>query len=220
MLYLISLALAAAQPAAPFQIGVTAPALQTSVGNPATFDLGGFRLGMSEADVEAVMKARGMKVQRAMRVTTFEDNVRGLVNVRGGQLAMRGGSVLGEADLNDGKGGRVMLRFLAWPDGARVRSIAYLPPAGTDPTGWRSLLTGKYGPAASDSVSVDSNELHARWCGRARCVGVFGAFALSADVGPDGGVIALSQPDGTGDRLKVLVEAEAARRGPRGTPAL
>jgi hypothetical protein len=94
MLYLISLALAAAQPATAVQIGITAPAPQTITGNPATFDLGGFRLGMSEADVDAVTKARGMKVQRAMRVTTFEDNVRGLV--RGSQLAMKGGSVRGK----------------------------------------------------------------------------------------------------------------------------
>jgi hypothetical protein len=220
MMYLMALALVAAQPAAAAQIGANAAAVQTMKGSPATFDLAGFRLGMTEAEAERVLKDRGMTVRRRTRAKTFEDQVRTLVNIRGGRLALKGGSVLDNADIDDGKGGRIMIRMFGWPDGARIRGITYLVPAGTDPAAWRTLLVGKYGPPSRDSGSIDGEGLHARWCGQAACLGEGGVFRLSADVDARGGTITLSQPEGTARRVSELVEQEASKRGPRGAPAL
>lgn len=219
MMHLLAFALAAAQTASAGQTGVTSAAGETVKGQPVTFDLSGFRLGMSESDVERVMRERGMKVVRRLRTKTFEDVVRGLVNVRGGHLTMEGGSVLDSAELDDGKGGRVMLRLLAWPDGARVREVTYLPPAGTDAAPWRSLLVGRFGEPSRDSGAIGSEGLHAVWCGQANCSGEGGRFRLVADVNVRGGSIALAQPEGTAQRLSALVEQEAAKAPSGHAPA-
>ena len=220
MMHILALALMAAQPASAGQIGVRASAPQTIKGNPATFDLAGFRLGMTEAEVERNLKERGMTVRRGTRAETFDDRVRKLVNLRGGRLSLTGGSVLDDAVIEDGKGGKVMIRMLGWPDGARIRSVTYLPPVGTDPGAWRSLLVGKYGAPARDSDSIDGEGLHARWCGQAACLGEGGVFRLGADVGSRGGQIVLSQPEGTAAKVTALIEQEASRRGPHDRPAL
>lgn len=112
-----------------------------------------------------------------------------------------------------------MIRMLAWPDGARIASIAYLSPAGTEPGAWKRLLVGKYGAYSSDTGQVDGEGLHLRWCGRAACIGEGGLFRLVADAGARGGQITLSQPEGTSGRLTELVGADAARRGTRGAPS-
>lgn len=220
MIDLMAIVLLAAQPSAAGQIGVDAVATQTTKGMPASFDLAGFRLGMTETDVEKVLKDRGMTVRRRTRVDTFEDRVRKAVNLRGGRLPLKGGSVLDNADIDDGKGGRISIYMFGWPDGARVRGIAYRVPAGTEPAAWRTLLVGKYGLPSKDSDSIDGENLHAGWCGQAACLGEGGVFRLSADVNGRGGTITLSQPEGTARRVTALVEQEAAKRGPRGTPAL
>lgn len=220
MMHLMALAIAAAQPAAAGRIGVDAVATMTTKGSPATFDLAGFRLGMTEVEAERVLKELGMTVRRRTRAVTFEDRVRQAVNLRGGRLPLKGGSVLDDADIDDGRGGRIMIRMFGWPDGARIRSITYFVPAGTDNAAWRTLLVGKYGPPAKDSDSIDGEGLHAQWCGRTACLGEGGVFRLSADVNARGGTIALSQPEGTASRVSDLVDVEATKRSPRGTPML
>jgi hypothetical protein len=220
MMHILALVLAAAQPVPTGQIGVRAAATQSIKGSPATFDLAGFRLGMTEAEVERTLKERGMTVRRGTRAETFEDRVRKLVNLRGGRMPLKGGSVLDDAAIEDGKGGKVMIRMLGWPDGARIRSVTYLPPVGTDPGAWRSLLVGEYGAPARDSDSIDGEGLHARWCGQAACLGEGGVFRLGADVGSRGGQIVLSQPEGTAAKVTALIEQEASRRGPHDRPAL
>lgn len=219
MLHIIALALAAAPAVNISEVGVTRAASVTEQNKPATFELAGFRLGMSEAEVEGVVKSRGLKVKRALRVTGFEDQVRGLIRARDGRAPETGGSVLGEVEFDDMKGGRVLLKLLAWPDAARISAITYLPPRGTDAHEWRRLLSQKYGPAADSGGSIDSEGLHARWCGHASCSGAFAAFVLSADVGQDGGSVQLRQPDGTNSRRTKLIEAQAGERGPRSTPS-
>lgn len=220
MKHVMALILATMQPASAGQIGVDAAAGQTTKGVPATFDLAGFRLGMTEAEAEQVVKARGMTVTRRSRTNTFEDRVRKLVNLRGGRLPMKGGSVLESADIDDGKGGKLMIRMFAWPDGARIRSVTYLPPGGTDPVAWRALLVAKYGNPARDGDDINADELRATWCGRLECIIGGKAFSLGASVGLRGGSIALSQPEGTSSKLTKLVEQEALKHGPQGAPAL
>jgi len=212
MMHLMTLALVAAQTTASAQTGVTRAAPATAKGEPATFDLAGFRLGMSEEEVDQVIRTRGLTVRRSSRATTFEDTVRGLVNVRGGRLEMHGGSVLDTVDLDDGKGGKVMLRMLGWPVGARVRSVAFLPPAGTEPAAWRSLLIERFGAPGRDSDTTNSEGVHLTWCGKATCSGEGAEFRLTADVNALGGQIVLSQPEGTAQMLGELVEDAAARR--------
>lgn len=212
------LAATAVQPAVAADTGLTVAAAATTQGVPRTFDLAGFRLGMSEQEVENVIRSRGLKVRNATRVTDFEQQVRSIVNMRGGHVQMTRGSVLGEADLDDGKGGRVLLRMFTWPDGARVRSVSYQVPAGTDAAEWKRLLTDKYGAAGNGGRRIGSGKLTAQWCGRtSSCLD---AFRLSADVGATGGSIDLEQPDGSGQRLQSLVEAEASKRTKAGRPAL
>ena len=80
MKHVMALVLAAVQPTAAGRIGLDAVAGQTTKGVPATFDLAGFRLGMTEAEAEQVLKTRGMTVTRRSRTNTFEDRVRKLVN--------------------------------------------------------------------------------------------------------------------------------------------
>ncbi len=113
-----------------------------------------------------------------------------------------------------------MIYMLGWPDGARVRGVAYLPPVGTDPSAWRSLLVGKYGAPSRDSDSMDGDGLHAQWCGQAACLGEGGLFRLGADVGMRGSQIVLSQSEGTAAKVTVLIEQDASRRGPHERPAL
>lgn len=218
MLLLMTLAVATMQSPAG-RVGLDAAAQTTVSGSPATFDLAGFRLGMTEAEAEHVLQQRGLTVRRRTRGKTFEDRVRDLVNLRGGRAAPKGGSVLDTAEMDDGKGGRVLIQMLAWPDGARVRGITYLAPAGTDATAWRSLLVGKYGHPSRDSGSVDEDGLHARWCGMEACLGEGGVFRLTADVGMRGGSIVLAQPDGSSRRATELLEKEVARRAHVGTPS-
>ncbi|WP_257555396.1 hypothetical protein [Sphingobium sp. CFD-2] len=218
MLHIIALALAAAPAVNISEVGVTRAASVTEQDKPATFELAGFRLGMSEAEVEGVIKFRRLKVKRALRVIGFEDQVRGLIRAREGRAPETGKSVLGEVEFYDLKGGRILLKLLAWPGAARISTITYLPPRGTDPQEWRRLLSQKYGPAADGGGAIDSEGLHARWCGHASCSGAFAAFLLSADVGEDGGSVQLKQPDGTNSRRAKLIEADAGRRGPRSTP--
>ncbi|WP_128082067.1 hypothetical protein [Sphingomonas sp. Ant20] len=220
MTHTMALVLAAALAAATGQVGVNTVAPQTVKGVPATFDLGGFRLGMTEEEAQRVLKARGMTVRRSSRTDTFDDRVRKLVNMRGGRRPLRGDSVLDSADIDDGRGGRIMIRMLGWPEGARIRGVTYLPPAGTDPAKWRSLLADKYGMHSKDSGAVDGDGLHARWCGQAACLGEGSVFRLGADVGPLGGQITLAQPDGTSQRVTTLVEQEALRQGKRSAPSL
>ena len=218
MAFLVALAAAAMQLAASPQVGINQPASNLTKGNPATFDLAGFKLGMSEADVEQLIKSRRLKVVRASRVVSFEDQVRGLLRVRGERAPIKGGSVLGQAELDDGQGGRISVKMLTWPDAAHVSSITFLPPRGTDAEGWKSMLVSKYGSAADGGGRIDSGGFHASWCGQLSCSGGFGVFMLTADVSAAGGSIHLRQPDGTPSRIKALVAAEADRRTPRRTP--
>ncbi|MGN7161451.1 hypothetical protein [Sphingomonas sp. SAFR-052] len=220
MIHALAVVLAAVQLVPAPETGVNSVAAQTIKGNPVTFDLAGFRLGMTEAEAEDVLRRRGMTVTRRSRGQTFEDRVRKLVNLRGGRLGLAGGSVLATADLDDGMGGKIFIRMLAWPDGARIRGITYLPPAGTDAAAWRSLLVTKYGRPAQDVDTIGSEGLHAAWCGQPSCFGEGRLFRLSASVSAKGGQITLAQPEGTASNLTALVEVEASKHRLPGRPAL
>ena len=218
MSFLVALAAAAVQFASSTQVGINQPSVTMTGGNPATFDLAGFRLGMSEANVEQLIKSRRLRVVRVGRVNSFEDRVRGLLRVRSERAPTKGGSVLGQVELDDGQGGRIYITMLSWPDAAHVSSITFLPPRGTEVAEWKSMLVSKYGPAADGGGRIDTNGFHASWCGKSTCSGGIGVFMLTADVSAAGGAIHLRQPENTPSRVKALVAAEADRRTSKRTP--
>lgn len=186
-------------PATPVLPGLTTVADRTAPGDAVGFDLGGFRLGMSEAAIEATMKARGLKAEGVTRFVDFESQVRSAINTRDGQ----GGagtkrSVLGEASLRDDAGGTYMLRMLVWPDGSHLESVTYLAPQGTAVADWQRMLTAKWGRPREESVR---DQWQATW-------GTRGSDRVSAraELGPRGGSVRISSPDGTAQRPGALVD--------------
>lgn len=188
-------------PATPAVVGLTRAADRTVTGDVATYDLGGFRLGMTQADAEAVIAARHLTVKNVLRYVDFETQVRSLINIRGGA----GGvptrrSVLGEATLVDDAGGRYMLKTLVWPDGAHLSSIVYLAPPGTAVAEWRRMLVEKWGKPREEQTG---GTFTARW-GR-----VDSGFRASADLSPRGGSVSIAPPEGSSQQPSKLVEQAA-----------
>lgn len=188
-------------PATPVIVGLTKAADRTVASDPATYDLGGFRLGMSEAEAEAVAKGRGLTTKTVMRYVDFETQVRSAINIRGGAAGVptkRG--VLGEATLVDDAGGRYMLKTLVWPDGAHLASIVYLAPQGTAVAEWRRMLVEKWGKSREEQMG---DTFTAHWGGAES------GYRAAANIGPRGGTIEIVQPDGTRQRPGKLVEQAA-----------
>jgi hypothetical protein len=202
------------------QPGVTVAAAATVKTAPATYDLAGFRLGMSEDQVQQTINARGMTVRANTRVVDFETKVRNALNAdHHGSFRETGRSVLEDATLDDGQGGQIVLHLLGWPDGAHVSSITYLIPHGTPPAAWGSLLAQKYG--APGETTSSATTFRATWCGKTKdCFNTADAFRLQAAVGAGGGTIVLTQPESVPGRVPEAVEAEAARRSTTGRPKL
>lgn len=188
-------------PATPVIVGLTKAADRTVANDAATYDLGGFRLGMSEAEAEAVAKGRGLTTKAVTRYVDFETQVRSAINMRGGAAGVptkRG--VLGEATLVDDAGGRYILKTLVWPEGAHLASIVYLAPQGTTAAEWRRMLVEKWGKPRDEQTG---DTFTARWGG------VGSGFHASASLGPRGGTVEIAQPDGTRQQPGKLVEQAA-----------
>ena len=188
-------------PATPVIIGLTKAADRTVASDPATYDLGGFRLGMSEAEAEAVASTRHLTTKTVMRYVDFETQVRSAINVRGGAGGVptkRG--VLGEATLVDDTGGRYMLKTLVWPDGAHLASIVYLAPQGTTAADWRRMLVEKWGRPREEQTG---DTFTARWGNTGN------GFRASANLGVRGGTVEIAQPDGSRQQPGKLVEQAA-----------
>lgn len=188
-------------PDTPAIVGLTRPAERTVANDAATYDLGGFRLGMSEAEAEAVASTRHLTTRTVTRYVDFETQVRSAINVRGGAAGVptkRG--VLGEATLTDDAGGRYMLKTLVWPDGAHLSSIVYLAPQGTTAADWRRMLVEKWGRPREEQTG---DTFTARWGGAG------GGFHAAASLGLRGGTIEIAQPDGTRQQPGKLVEQAA-----------
>ena len=188
-------------PATPVIVGLTRAADRSIAGDPVTFDLGGFRLGMSEAEVSAVIASRNLTNRGVTRYVDFESQVRSLINIRGGVggVETRRG-VLGEATLQDDAGGRYMLKTLVWPDGAHLSSIVYLAPQGTATAEWRRMLVEKWGRPREEQPG---DTFGARWGSGTS------AFRASADLGPRGGTVEIAQPEGSSQQPGKLVEQAA-----------
>ncbi len=189
-------------PPTPIIPGLTVVDDRKAPGDARGFDLAGFRLGMSEQQVDAVVRSRGLKPGIVTRGVDFESSVCSLVNTRGG----RGGEenrrgVLSEANVEDDAGGRYTLRLLSWPDGAHLYDIVYVAAQGTSAAEWRRMLVGKWGRPRTDAAG---GEFVARW-GAATPAG----FRALAQLGSGGGTIELRSPEGSAERQGALV-AQAA----------
>jgi hypothetical protein len=185
-------------PATPVITGVTRAAAATARGDLLTYDIGGFRLGMSEREIEATAGSRRLRTTRVMRVVSFETQVRSIINMRGGSAGRAEGSgVLGEATLKDDAGGTYQLRTLVWPDGAHLMSIAYSAAPGTSAQQWRQMMIEKWGPPTSLS---GGEEFSARWAN-----GGSGAHA-DVQLGLRGGQAYIEVPEGTRSRPQALID--------------
>lgn len=185
------------RPPTPSLPGITIAAAKAVPGDVTTYDLGGFRLGMDEEQIEAVRRARNLSTGRVLRVVDFETGLRSAINVRGGtggQVTRK--SVLGEAELKDPAGGTYLLKTTVWPDGAHLTSVTYLAPAGTSAADWGGILAAKWGKPSTSEIT---DMLSARWTG-----GGAGARA-SAAVGARGGYVSLENAEGTRGRPAKLI---------------
>lgn len=188
-------------PTTPVIVGLTRAAERSVAGDPVTFDLGGFRLGMSEAEVTAVATSRKLVTKGATRFVDFESEVRGAINIAGGAGgAPTRRSVLGDTTLQDDAGGRYTLRMLVWPDGAHLSSIVYLAPQGTTVAEWRRMLVEKWGTAREEQPG---DTFAARWSKNGS------GFRASANVGPQGGTVMIAPPEGSAQQPGRLVEQAA-----------
>ncbi|WP_454280324.1 hypothetical protein [Sphingomonas sp. Marseille-Q8236] len=189
-------------PTTPVIVGLTRAADRSVADDPVTFDLGGFRLGMSEEEVSVVIATRKLTSRGVTRFVDFESQVRSAINIRGGVGGVETRrSVLGEATLQDDAGGRYTLRMLVWPDGAHLSGITYIAPQGTAADEWRQMLVTKWGTPHQES---SRDTFSARW-GKAGLDG----YHADADVGPRGGTVGIGLPDGSSQRPAALV-AQAA----------
>jgi len=188
-------------PATPVIVGLTRAADRSVAGDPVTFDLGGFRLGMSEAEISAVIATRKLTSRGVTRFVDFESQVRSAINISGGVggVETRRG-VLGEATLQDDAGGRYVLKTLVWPDGAHLSSIVYLAPQGTTVAEWRRMLVEKWGTAREEQPG---DTFAARWSKNGS------GFRASANVGPRGGTVEIAPPEGSAQQPGRLVEQAA-----------
>lgn len=189
-------------PPTPIIPGLTVVDDRKAPGDARGFDLAGFRLGMSEQQVDAVVRSRGLKPGIVTRGVDFESSVRSLVNTRGGaggEENRRG--VLSEANVEDDAGGRYTLRMLTWPDGAHLYHIVYVAAQGTPNAEWRRTLVDKWGQPRKEE---DGEQFVARW-GAPTSAG----FHAKAMLGAGGGTIEMLAPEGSAERPAVLVNGAA-----------
>lgn len=189
-------------PPTPALPGLTSVVERAAPSDAVGFDLGGFRLGMSEAQVDEIVRSRGMRPGIVTRGVDFESSVRSLVNTRGGQGGeenRRG--VLSEANVEDDAGGRYTLRMLTWPDGAHLYDVVYVAAQGTSAAEWRRILADKWGrPRAQDG----HDGFVARW-GAPTAAG----FRVTAQFESGGLSVALQAPEGSAQRPAALVDQAA-----------
>ena len=217
LMHMLTMLAATATPISEVGVGVAAPT--TVKTDPKTYELAGFRLGMSEDQVQQAIRARSMTVKSKERVVDFETKVRMVLNAQDhGAFRETGNGVLGSVTLDDGQGGQVALHLLGWADGAHVSSITYIAPRGTAIATWRDMLVAKYGVPGESSPNAT---YQATWCGGVKdCFDTADRFRLVAAVGPDGGTVALTQPESTAGDVPEAVRAEVARRARGGRPSL
>ncbi len=189
-------------PPTPIIPGLTTVAQHAAPDDAVGFDLGGFRLGMSEAQVDEIVRSRHMVPGIITRGVDFESSVRSLVNTRGGaggEENRRG--VLSEANVEDDAGGRYTLRMLSWPDGAHLYDVVYVAAQGMSAAEWRRILVGKWGRPRTDD---GRNDFVARW-GAPTTAG----FRVTAQF--ESGVlsIALHAPEGSAQRSATLIDQAA-----------
>jgi hypothetical protein len=203
-----------ATPALAAEIGVTAAAPVLVKGSVATFDIAGFKLGMTEDEVAAVARQHGLVLRNKTRLVDFETQVRSAAQLAYGAKYQpeTGKSALGQAIFIAPDGGRYFINLLIWPDGGHVYDVTYTSPARMSPTAWRDMLTAKYGPASEASAIKN---LSLNWCGaRASCIGAPPSPRMMASASEDGGTIELMAAEGLRQRVQTLLDQEARRRAP------
>lgn len=135
----------------------------------ATFEVGGFKLGMSPEEVERIAIARGLTTDVAnvfkpfssptayQTVDTFESSVARLVATRLGTTLPPRVRVIQKANLADSNGSKWTITFSPMERGAAVNAILYNTSArGNSVNTIMATLQDRYGPTPGKST---------QWCG-------------------------------------------------------
>jgi len=196
-------------------------AYQASRRDPATFDIAGVRLGMTQQQATTALAAAGFGPSSVFP-PSLDLSYEQAVDVRAKQLsgvkgyypsAMQG---VGRLVFEHPGGAMVTIAFVNPPEGARVDSVSYeIPAKRIERQAFIDRVTSKYGPPTLANASSSL------WCSKAY-PGCPGSHA-GADNGPT--LSAGKYPDNSGNlmaglmnsptygwQLRQAVEAEAKRR--------
>ena len=135
-------------------------------GDPATFDLYGFKLGMSVREAERNARRLHLRFNGGDFTNPSFDGrvavrVAGLLGTGSPKIAR----VLGRTSMADSDGNHYLLEFLPMEAGATLSSVAYIGSwEGNSPADYMAALQGRYGRPSSKDVGQD--RLSARWCSK------------------------------------------------------
>ncbi|QXQ07431.1 hypothetical protein KX816_05235 [Sphingosinicellaceae bacterium] len=167
-------------------------------GDPATFELFGFKLGMSVREADRNAKRLGLHFNGGNLTNPSFD---GRVKMQAASLLGRNAGsvprVLERTSMTDANGHHYLLQFLPMEAGATLSSITYIGSwDGNSPAQYLAALQAKFGKPTSKYTNTES--LDARWCSK-------GDLLALCDTRPAFGAI------GTRDVNLVLLMGNRAR---------
>lgn len=135
-------------------------------GDPATFELLGFRLGMSVREADRNAKRLGLRFNGGNLTSPSFD---GRVKVQAGTLLGRNAGavprVLERTSMVDADGHHYLLQFLPMEAGATLASITYIGSwDGNSPAQYLTAMQNKFGKPTSKFT--DASSMNARWCSK------------------------------------------------------
>lgn len=135
-------------------------------GDPATFELYGFRLGMSVREADRNARRLHLRFSGGDATSPSFD---GRVAVRAAGLLGTGSPkvprVLLRTSMADANGNHYLLQFLPMEAGATLSLIAYVGSSeGNSPADYMAALQNKYGKPTSKDLGA--SRLSARWCSK------------------------------------------------------
>ncbi|QXQ06133.1 hypothetical protein KX816_18420 [Sphingosinicellaceae bacterium] len=179
-------------------------------GDPATFELYGFKLGMSVREADRNARRLHLRFNGGDFTSPSFD---GRVAVRAAALLGRPipkvPRVLSRTSMADAEGNHYLLEFLPMEAGASVSSITYSGSRqGESPSEFLAALQAKYGKPTSKYAGVDN--LEARWCSNGDLVALCDARPALGATGSDRVDIVLVLGSRASHELDHRVDTKAA----------
>ena len=155
--------------ATPYDLEVyeTAVGSKPSVqGDPATFELFGFKLGMSVREADRNARRLGLRFNGGNEFgPSFDGRVQILAANLLGRDMPKVPRTLTRTSMIDPDGNRFMLRFVPMEAGATLVTVTYAGSwEGNTPSQYLAALKSRFGKPTSEDVRADS--LNARWCSK------------------------------------------------------